>query len=776
MFFMDDISEIWEELFASAETPEQYETKWGKYTGMRTVVSSDKASDIERKYLIKRYGNGHRCVPDYRYKGKFSFAALLRGLGKDRAYIIQKLTEFDKAFCSPPKNLPSEIEQIAEAVERYPIGLPEIAVYKNKQRLKHVVKKYSMFNIIEGNLVLDMAPHKNVVDDGVYVSGDNPWNVCPRCNEHGYVYNKLLQTWRCSCGANGGKLEFYAIKNGIFTCDHAGKGCLAGENGRSLIEMATEDGHLTDDDIKKLLPPYLYLVVKEVGKKDDKHIVREIHLDTIKYATFLKDEFHIINFNKRLWIYDDNRHYYRMAANELETHHHDVAEEYFIVGSTHTKAVWGEISHLLKSAGCHLQFPFNRVKDAFPVENGIIHFMKNAETGNWTYRLESHGPQYLFSFVMPVKYDKTASTAPVTRVFTEWVIEEKNIRKLRQILARGLFQTMTTTQLKIFTVLLGEHDCGKTQMMALIRLIAGLDQCTAVTLLKICNGRFDVASLESKLVNASDELEKEELKKVEGIKNITGSPYHHLEKKFQDPYDSIVTCTCVFATNTPPTVSKDILADDAFTTRIDIVQFPREFPRDPLWQERTFTADFLSGYLNLTIDEILKIYEGTEPIMPNADEVANTWLTESDPYAKFIRDNFIDSPIVPNWFDKEKVRLALLKFCKDHDYPMHLWPTSKEKFGRRINAHHLATERYRVRDNKGKDIWSYEGLYGFFTARNQVLVEVEDYGGKKSTLFKCPFAIDVPKEYLKMLDDANKKYDEQEKTTQARLKDGGETA
>jgi phage/plasmid-associated DNA primase len=544
--------------------------------------------------------------------------------------------------------------------------------------------KKSIFDLIRSKLDDQiMMPVENVSKTGHEVRGCHPAHGCGD-NRDNYSYNESTGEWKCFTHDSGGhKIDMYAVKSDIVQCQDAGTGSLRGETGQKVIEQARKDGLITEEEEVKLLPAYLRrekITIKDKETKEIKEIILT-HIDTMKYAAFLSEEFSLQNYNKVLYLYDEEKHHYHSVANELETHHHDVMETYYVIGRGQTKKMWSEISHLVRSMGCHTEFPFNHSGNSFPVLNGILQI--DPETYEVT--LLPHGKEHLFTFVLPVKYDEKADRETVLKIFRQ-LVSEKDVYELLRIPARALYQSMRQSQLKRANLCVGPKDSGKTTLMDILHAFFGREPRANISLQKLCGHQFALGSLIGKIINIHDDMEDIPVKQVGQFKQITGGTEQEIEKKYEQPTEAPIYATNIFTCNRPPRVDIKAKLDDAWWSRWWIIVFPNHFTRDDNWFKRTVTPEFLSGMLLLVVGELIKIMQtGTVP-QNDWEETEKRWEIEADPLKKWI-DHRLRYTGKLAILDKEGTLEDYRNFAKKENFPEDMIIRTIELFSRRVREY-----------------------------------------------------------------------------------------
>jgi len=436
-------------------------------------------------------------------------------------------------------------------------------------------------------------------------------------------------------------------------------------------------------------PDYILDIVdKKTGVPTGKR-----YIDYGKYAKFLKTFFNIINFNKQLYIYDKKQHFYKINENEIETHIHETRDKYVVVEKLNT--LEREMRVQLLSMGCETKYPFNMSENTIPVKNGVIKINYSAyiddvsfiresnfdtiKTPKQTdpfpsgkrYELLPHSPEHLFTFTLPVKYNKNARKCISLRVLKQW-LDNKKVWCFVQIPAQALLQIHLELPYKKAYMIQGATNAGKSTGVSLLFGLFGREFCSNADLQRLCEDRFIGGYLEGKLLNIFDDLEDVPLNSVGRFKNLTGLNYGDIQRKGKDTYTGRITAVHVFTCNRPPLFPPRVEEDNAFWERWEYINFQNTFPVNPDMIKRIFSEDFMSSFLNVVLDAMCDITtSGGLLVTSDAQDVMERWIVNSDPVLEFLQWGFgnnVGSAIQK--YSKRKMYREYSKFCDENKIPM----------------------------------------------------------------------------------------------------------
>ncbi|OPX71324.1 MAG: hypothetical protein A4E36_00090 [Methanoregulaceae archaeon PtaB.Bin009] len=369
---------------------------------------------------------------------------------------------------------------------------------------------------------------------------------------------------------------------------------------------------------------------------------------------YLCSRFHTISFNKTLYIYEGG--IYRPNAGDLEARIREIIDRAVVKCSISRET--RDILAYAMTYHRHLKYPFNRHKDLIPVANGVVRI--DYPTG--TSALLPHSPEFLFSFKLPVVYDPTTNGQAFHDAVLSQYVESEYLDTLYQIPAQALMQAQGTKPYKKSYILQGDQDAGKTTYLEWLTALFGPENIAHASLHQIGMDRFVNAVLESKMLNTYDDLSDVPLENTGPFKALTGGFDHQVERKHQQPYQSLITAVHVFSCNAPPDVPEKILFDSAFWGRWEYVHFPNVFEVDPGFKERYFTPANLSGSFNRVIQMMIRIQREGLVINHSPSEVKDEWQLSSDPFAMFCRAHLVDSSEEHN-FNKEHLLDSFQDYC-----------------------------------------------------------------------------------------------------------------
>jgi phage/plasmid-associated DNA primase len=277
-------------------------------------------------------------------------------------------------------------------------------------------------------------------------------------------------------------------------------------------------------------------------------------------------------------------------------------------------------------------YPFNDYKNALPVENGIVVF--DFEAGKC--ELIDQDPEvYKFNYKIPVKFDRTVENTVIYDMLKEYT---DSPIELIEIPAQAFMQAMGHGPYKRAYLIYGEKNSGKTTFIELLESLVGDDGFCDVSLDKLAQ-RFQIASIEGKVLNMHDDMGYFTLSDTGMFKTLTGRRKHDIERKGVQPYTANLDGVHVFSTNMPAKFDARIKADEAFWERWSFITFNRSYLMNGNFSAETFTPENMTAFLNFIIEEMLKIGKNGK-LSSDVDlyEAREKWMLAGNPLYKMVTE------------------------------------------------------------------------------------------------------------------------------------------
>jgi len=385
-------------------------------------------------------------------------------------------------------------------------------------------------------------------------------------------------------------------------------------------------GALNDLDIDS---KYDTMYTTYANNKGDMRIRINPHSDRI--ADFILHENEIISYKDSLFIYRDG-----FFRNEPETVEDIVVQVLNEIckgdnSDNMTKKTADILTQIRTKARVHV-YPFNDYKNALPVENGIVIFDFDAGACE----LIDHDPsKYKFNYKIPTKYDPTVKNTVIYDMLKGYT---GNPSELIQIPAQAFMQTMGHGPYKRAYLIHGEKNSGKTTYIEGLEILVG-DECFCDVSLDKLNQRFQIASIEGKVLNMHDDMGYFTLNDTGMFKTLTGRRKHDVERKGVQPYTATLDGVHVFTTNMPAKFDARVKADEAFWERWSFITFNQKFCIKGDFKAKIFTPENMTAFLNIIVEEMLKIGKnGKLSTDVNLYETREKWMLAGNPLYKMVNE------------------------------------------------------------------------------------------------------------------------------------------
>ena len=354
-----------------------------------------------------------------------------------------------------------------------------------------------------------------------------------------------------------------------------------------------------------------------------------------KFATFLKNNHHIIKINNQLHIYKNGIYISGLAEIEAEMIKHipqlnrakrtEVLAYLDILIRDNTKA---EDANLIAFANGL----YNIVDDSF-VEFTPEHIITNKI--RWNYNPEA------YSELADKTLDKIACGDPAIRALLEEAIGYCFYRR---------------NELGKAFILTGDKSNGKSTFLSMVQTLLGEENIASLDL-KELGDRFKTAEMVGKLANIGDDISDEFIGNSAIFKKLVTGERVSVEQKGRDPFEFNNYSKLVFSANDIPRI-KD--KSGAVLDRLVIVPFNAKFTVDKtgfksnIRRDLVGHADVMEYLINLGISGLKRILEKQQfTVSTKVQDELDDYRQRNNPILGFIRE------------------------CEDEDFKIENEPTSK---------------------------------------------------------------------------------------------------
>jgi len=341
------------------------------------------------------------------------------------------------------------------------------------------------------------------------------------------------------------------------------------------------------------------------------------------------NKLHVVVWSRTIYLYRDGFHQKDDGLVDFE-----IQEILLKRGFDETKPVTEakrQIRSYIIDSGYSVEFPFNKHPDLFNIRNGILKI--NLQDG--TAQLMPHSPEFVFNYKAAANYNEEAESEGVEE-YLQTLMPDYSV--LVQIPAHAVLSALGNVY-KIAYFLKGPADSGKSTYLNMLQeRFFGTEMCSNVSLQDLLSGGFKLPELEGKIANIYADLSDQKVRDLGRFKTLTGGDYFTAERKHQQPVRFKNQALLIFSANKFPKID---VSDPAFWSRWVPVKFPNEFERDTGYEDRTFTPEFMEGFLNLVLRKIPEILKNG--IFTN-ESVMDEWLADSSNQHMFIKEELERCP------------------------------------------------------------------------------------------------------------------------------------
>lgn len=350
--------------------------------------------------------------------------------------------------------------------------------------------------------------------------------------------------------------------------------------------------------------------------------------------------------------------------------------------------------------------PFN-MYDGVPAANCVILF-----NGDGAVTTKPFSPEMMFTWKMDTAYNPSANPDGINRILDSWIDQEKRIA-LIDPLAQAIVQSLPSMQnIRTAHVFIGDRRGGKSTYTNLLKRVVGEKNTSGVPLQDM-DKPFRAASLEGKMLNINDEMPHVGIEGGQTFMSMVSNKRQMIERKYQVPYNTHIHAVHIFATNKPPSLSPELQSESAWWDRFRLHTFERVHENQPNWERDNFTKENLEAFLMLAVKAASDIIQNHGRLIyrQEPEEVMAAWLNDSDPMARFLKENFVTGNPA-DWVKKIEVLKAVLEFREtvtDSIDKINV-PTEMNSLTTKLRSRGIFAARISSPDNYNEKIYVYRGL------------------------------------------------------------------
>jgi hypothetical protein len=466
-------------------------------------------------------------------------------------------------------------------------------------------------------------------------------------------------------------------------CDVKSRGYVANDIEEILKELQDKPWYpkkfKTDDRIQtEVKDEYADLVdISNSGK---------VSLSSGTVADYITRKLSVISYKETLYTYSEG--YYKEGSETIKALIIKIVRE--TGAKVSIREITRDVLHYIMYNDPFTEYPFNFMFGYVPFKNGVAHldFESNA------IKLVEHDPKYRFNWQIPHDFDPSNTGDVIHKLMIEKYVSDDEQPILYQVPAQAILQAMGVRPYKKGYLFDGPANAGKTTMTDLYEVAFGVSNVSHQSLqaLNTTENKFSIACLEGKLLNCYDDLSNIPLKDSGTFKTITGKEWHDIEKKGQQQYSARLFAVHVFTCNAPPMFDSKIKKDHAFWERWEYVHFPKTFAKDPLFYDRVFTEENISGFLHRVLKTCIDIYNNGLYVNSTVEEVREKWSFNSDPIYRYL-DEHVEQSTRCDYVDKADLLSKIKAWALKNGADIDMIPLSVKALTTRLELYDVVADK-----------------------------------------------------------------------------------
>lgn len=341
-----------------------------------------------------------------------------------------------------------------------------------------------------------------------------------------------------------------------------------------------------------------------------------------KFATFLKNNNHIVKINGQLHIYQDG--VYKIGDEAIQA---EMIKHIPQLNMSKRKEVVAYLKLMIKDS----INPGPAKYIAF--KNGIY----NLETDE----LEDFSPEKIITNKINFNYNPAAESGLVDITLDKLACGDKDIRALLEEAAGYCFYRRN--ELRKSFILTGERRNGKSTYLAIIERMLGRENIASLDL-KELGDRFKTAELFGKLANIGDDIDGDFIASPGMFKKLVSGSTVNAEKKGADPFDFSNYSKFLFSANDIPRIRDKT---GAVIDRLVIIPFNATFSKDdadydPFIKYKLLQDECIEYMIQLALKGLKRVLQNQEFTKSAKTQAAVTeYEEENNPILLFFKNNDI---------------------------------------------------------------------------------------------------------------------------------------
>lgn len=380
-----------------------------------------------------------------------------------------------------------------------------------------------------------------------------------------------------------------------------------------------------------------------------------------KFATYLKNNSHIIRLNGQLHIFRDG--VYLPGEREIES---DMIKVIPTLNKAKRSETMAYIDLLVKDEAKRCS------ANMIAFKNGIY----NIETGE----LQEFNPNVVITNKIDFDFVENAYSEITDKTLNKLACNDESVRSLLEEAIGYCF--FRRNELRKMFILTGDKQNGKSTFLSMIECLLGRSNTSALDL-KELGDRFKTAQLSGKLANIGDDIGDEFIANAAVLKKLASGNPVTVEEKGKDPYEFANYSKLLFSANNIPRI-KD--KSGAVQSRLIIIPFDATFSPDdedfdPYIKDKLTTDESMQYLIRLGIAGLKRILRNRE--FTKSEKVEKSLVEyeqNNNPVLLFF--NEIDESMVENESTR-KVYMKYTEFCIANSFT----PMSNIEFSKQVRKH-----------------------------------------------------------------------------------------
>ena len=403
-----------------------------------------------------------------------------------------------------------------------------------------------------------------------------------------------------------------------------------------------------------------------------------------KFATYLKNNNHVIRLDSQLHIYSDGVY---MDGNRA------IEKAMIEVIPNLTSRNRNEVLKYLNIDAPEVKTKASAHYIAF--KNGIYNL--NTDT------LEAFSPDVVVKNKIPFNYNPSAYNETLDTMLNKISCNDESIRDLLEEMAG--YCMYRRNELRKAFILIGDKANGKSTYLDCIAYMLGEDNTSALDL-KELGDRFRTAELFGKLVNIGDDIGDEFIPNPAIFKKLVSGDRVTVERKGQDPFDFNNYSKLLFSANNIPRIKDQT---GAVLDRLVIVPFNATFSKDdadydPYIKYKLRTESAMEYLIQIGLEGLKRVLEDNGfTICEKVQKELEDYAENNNPIIGFFRDLDIEADVVNQPTNDVYLRYKI--YCNDNGFT----PIASNSFGKFVKKEYHLEVKQIMRDSKRYRVFRHEG-------------------------------------------------------------------